>query len=144
MKKRILSGLMVLMMLCALFPTVIFAEETDFGVGDTGTAKIAPSSGVSVYKSPNSMVESNKFPVGTAVNVLEAYVTENRHYVQATSGLMSGKKGYIDARKGDTNTLKSINITGRVDKTYGDKKAEQEAKKRHRKKPNQNIPTILI
>lgn len=28
---------------------------------------------------------------GTAVNVLEAYVTENRHYVEATSGMMSGK-----------------------------------------------------
>ena len=45
MKKIFLSGLMVLMMLCALFPTVIFAEETDFGVGDTGTAEIAPSLG---------------------------------------------------------------------------------------------------
>lgn len=135
---------MVLMMLCALFPAVIFAEETDFGVGDIGTAEIAPSSGVSVYKSPSSMVESNIFPVGTDVNVLEAYVTKNRHYVEATSGLMSGKKGYIDARKGNTNTLKSINITGRVDKTYGDKKAEQEAEKRHSKKPNQNIHTILI
>ena len=74
-------------------------------------------------------MESNKFPVGTAVNVLEAYVTEKRHYVEATSGMMKGKKGYIDARKGDTNTLKSINITGRVDKTYGKKKAEQEAEK---------------
>ena len=72
---------MVLMMLCALFPAVIFAEETDFGVGDTGTAEIAPSSGVSVYKSPSSAVESNIFPVGTAVNVPEAYVTENRHYI---------------------------------------------------------------
>ena len=116
-------------MLYALIPSAIFAAETDFGVGDMGTAEIAPSSGVSVYKSPNSMVESNKFPVGTAVNVLEAYVTENRHYVEATSGMMKGKKGYIDARKGNTNTLKSINITGKVDKTYGDKKAEQEAKK---------------
>ena len=74
-------------------------------------------------------MESNKFPVGTAVNVLEAYVTEKRHYVEATSGMMKGKKGYIDARKGGTNTLKSINITGRVDKTYGKKKAEQEAEK---------------
>lgn len=74
-------------------------------------------------------MESNKFPVGTAVNVLEAYVTEKRHYVEATSGMMKGKKGYIDARKGGTNTLKSINITGRVDKTYGEKKAEQEAEK---------------
>lgn len=129
MKKRLLSALLALAMLLALFPTVVFAEETDFGVGDTGTAEIAPSSGVSVYKSPNSMVESNIFPVGTAVNVLEAYVTENRHYVEATSGMMKGKKGYIDARKGNTNTLKSINITGRVDKTYGDKKAEQEAEK---------------
>ena len=45
MKKRFLSGLMVLIMLCALFPTVIFAAETDFGVGDTGTAEIAPSLG---------------------------------------------------------------------------------------------------
>lgn len=68
MKKRFLSGLMVLMMLLALFPTVIFAEETDFGVGDTGTAEIAPFSGVRVYKSPNSMVESNTFPVGTSEN----------------------------------------------------------------------------
>ena len=125
---------MILMMMCALFPTVIFAEETDFGVGDTGTAEIAPFFGVSVYKSPNSVVESNQFPVGTAVNVLEAYVTENRHYVEATSGLMSGKKGYIAARKGDKNTLKSINITGRVDKTYRDKKAEQEAEKAAREK----------
>ena len=36
---------MVFMMLCVLFPAVIFAEETDFGVGDTGTAEIAPSLG---------------------------------------------------------------------------------------------------
>ena len=41
MKKRFLVGLMALMMLCALFPTAIFAEAADFGVGDTGTAKIA-------------------------------------------------------------------------------------------------------
>ena len=40
-KKRFLVGLMALMMLCALFPTAIFAEAADFGVGDTGTAKIA-------------------------------------------------------------------------------------------------------
>ena len=120
---------MVLMMLLALFPTVIFAEETDFGVGDTGTAEIAPFSGVRVYKSPNSMVESNIFPVETAVNVMEAYVTENRHYVEATSGMMKRKKGYIDTRKGNNNTLKSINITGKVEKTYRDIKAEEAAEK---------------
>ena len=104
MKKGFLSTLLAFMMLFALFPTAILAEEVDFGVGDTGTAKIAPSSGVSVYKSPNSAVESNIFPVGTAVNVLEAYVTQNRHYVETTSGMMKGKKGYIDARKGNKNT----------------------------------------
>ena len=45
MKKRFLSGLLVLAMLYALIPTAIFAAETDFGVGDMGTAEIAPSSG---------------------------------------------------------------------------------------------------
>lgn len=53
MKERFLSGLLVFAMLLALIPTVIFAAETDFSAGDTGTAKLAHSE--ELYKAVGSL-----------------------------------------------------------------------------------------
>lgn len=131
MKKRLLSGLMVIAMLITMFTTVSFAAETDFSAGDTGTAKLAYSE--ELYKAVGSLNYDKILPVGTTVKVLEAYVTEQYHYVEAISGLYNGSKGYISAKSG---IFKSIEITGSVDKTYSEKKAEKEAEKAATEKAN--------
>ncbi|MDD6484958.1 MAG: hypothetical protein PUF72_10400 [Clostridiales bacterium] len=117
MKKRFLRGLPALAILLAIFTTVIFAAETDFGVGDTGTAKISDSTEVYLYKTADGTKYTEILPKGSTVTILEAYVNKQRHYVKAASG----NTGYIMARRGSKETLTSIKITGKVDVTYAEK-----------------------
>lgn len=76
MKKRFLSASLILVMLLALFPTVIFAAETDFSPGDTGTAKISDSTEVYLYKTADGTLYTETLPKGSTVTILEAYVNK--------------------------------------------------------------------